>query len=61
MAHQLYVCFFRPNALTEPAGCAPSKEVKKLTALSPNILQHEGKGYAANDKLSVSERNPAAR
>jgi len=50
MIYQVYV--FCPNALTELVSCASSKEVKKVTALSQNILQHEGKGYAANDTLS---------
>ena len=50
MVHQLY--FFWPNALTEVEGCVPSKVVKKVTALSQNILQHEGKGCAAIDTLS---------
>jgi len=50
MVHQLY--FSRPNTLTEREGCVPSKGVKKVTALSQNILQHKGKGCAANDTLS---------
>jgi len=50
MVHQLH--FFCPNALTELEGCVSSKTVKNVTALSQNILQHEGKGCAANDTLS---------